>query len=82
MDEFGLDPRAKEAVSFAILAYATVEGIPDNVPSATGARRAVVMGKVVPGRNAWIEHRNLARECSLLDPAFERAMAEESSSEF
>ena len=52
MDEFGLDPRAKEAVSFAILAYATVEGIPNNVPSATGARDAVVMGKVVPGRNA------------------------------
>ena len=52
MDEFGLDPRAKEAVSFAILAYATAEGIPNNVPSATGACRAVVMGKVVPGRNA------------------------------
>jgi anhydro-N-acetylmuramic acid kinase len=50
MDEFGLDPRAKEAVSFAILAYATVEGIPNNVPSATGARRAVVLGKVVPGK--------------------------------
>ncbi|MCX5656034.1 MAG: anhydro-N-acetylmuramic acid kinase [Planctomycetota bacterium] len=49
MDEFGLDPRAKEAVSFAILAYATAEGIPNNVPSATGARRAVVLGKVVPG---------------------------------
>jgi len=52
MEKFGLDPRAKEAVSFAILAYATVEGIPNNVPSATGARDAVVMGKVVPGRNA------------------------------
>ena len=51
MDEFGLDPRAKEAVSFAILAYATVEGIPNNVPSATGARRAVVLGKVVPGND-------------------------------
>jgi len=49
MDEFGLDPRAKEAVSFAILAYATAQGIPNNVPSATGARRAVVLGKVVPG---------------------------------
>jgi anhydro-N-acetylmuramic acid kinase len=49
MDEFGLDPRAKEAVSFAILAYAAVEGIPCNVPSATGAGREVVLGKVVPG---------------------------------
>jgi anhydro-N-acetylmuramic acid kinase len=49
MDEFGLDPRAKEAVSFAILAYAAVEGTANNVPSATGARREVVLGKVVPG---------------------------------
>jgi len=54
MDEFGLDPRAKEAVSFAILAYATAEGIPNNVPSATGARRAVVLGKVVPGGSRLI----------------------------
>jgi anhydro-N-acetylmuramic acid kinase len=51
MDEYGLDPCAKEAVSFAILAYATVEGIPNNVLSATGASRAVVMGKVVPGND-------------------------------
>jgi anhydro-N-acetylmuramic acid kinase len=49
MDEFGLDARAKEAVSFAILAYATVHGLPGNVPSATGARRAAVLGKVIPG---------------------------------
>ena len=49
MDKFGLDARAKEAVSFAILAYATVHGLPGNVPSATGARREVVLGKVIPG---------------------------------
>ena len=51
MDDFGLDARAKEAVSFAILAYATACGLPSNVPSATGARRAVILGKVVPGRD-------------------------------
>jgi anhydro-N-acetylmuramic acid kinase len=49
MEEFGLSARAKEAVSFAILAYATVNGIPSNIPSATGARRPVVLGKIVPG---------------------------------
>jgi len=49
MDEFGLNARAKEAVSFAILAYATVHGLPGNVPSATGARRAAILGKVIPG---------------------------------
>lgn len=48
MDEFGIDADAKEAVSFALLAYATVHGLPSNVPSATGARRPVVLGKIVP----------------------------------
>ena len=47
-DDFGIDADAKEAVSFAILAAATVRGVPGNVPSATGARRPVVLGKIVP----------------------------------
>jgi anhydro-N-acetylmuramic acid kinase len=50
MDELGLDADAKEAVSFAILAAETIRGRPGNVPSATGARRPVVLGKIVPGR--------------------------------
>jgi anhydro-N-acetylmuramic acid kinase len=50
MDDFGLSARAKEAVSFAILAYATACGLPSNVPSATGARRPVILGKIVPGQ--------------------------------
>lgn len=45
-DEMGLDPDAKEAVAFAILARETWLGRPGNLPSATGARRAVVLGKV------------------------------------
>ena len=49
-DEFGIDADAKEAVSFAILAWATVRGQANNVPSATGAARGVVLGKIVPGR--------------------------------
>ena len=49
MDEFGLSAQAKEAVSFAILAYETIRGAAASVPSATGARRAVILGKVVPG---------------------------------
>jgi len=48
-DELGIDADAKEAVSFAILAWATVRGQANNVPSATGARRAVVLGKIIPG---------------------------------
>jgi anhydro-N-acetylmuramic acid kinase len=49
-DEFGIDVDAKEAVSFAILAYATIRGVPNNLPRVTGASEPVVMGKIVPGR--------------------------------
>ncbi len=48
--EFGIDVDAKEAVSFAILAYATIRGVPNNLPRVTGASEPVVMGKIVPGR--------------------------------
>ena len=49
-NEFGIDVDAKEAVSFAILAYATIHGIANNLPSVTGADEPVVLGKIVPGR--------------------------------
>ena len=47
-DDFGISVDAKEAVSFAILAYATIKDLPNNVPTATGAERPVVLGKIVP----------------------------------
>ena len=49
-EKFGLDSRALEAMAFALFAYGTVQGEPNNVPAATGAIRRVVMGKIVPGR--------------------------------
>ena len=48
-EDFGIANAAKEALAFAILAHETLRGRPGNVPSATGARRAVVLGKIVPG---------------------------------
>jgi anhydro-N-acetylmuramic acid kinase len=45
-DEFGLPSAAKEAVAFAVLAYETWNRRPSNVPSATGAKRPVVLGKI------------------------------------
>ncbi len=45
-DEFGLPSASKEAVAFALLAYETWHRRPSNVPSATGAKRAAVLGKI------------------------------------
>jgi anhydro-N-acetylmuramic acid kinase len=47
-DELGINCDAKEAISFAILAYATIKGIANNVPSATGADEALILGKITP----------------------------------
>lgn len=44
--EFGIDVDAKEAIAFAILAYETWNKRPSNLPSATGARRPVILGKI------------------------------------
>lgn len=45
----GLAVEAKEAAAFALLGWLTWHGLPGNVPSATGAKRAVVLGKVTYG---------------------------------
>ncbi len=45
---FGIAPNAKEALAFAILANETISGNPNNIPGATGAKGAVIMGKIIP----------------------------------
>jgi anhydro-N-acetylmuramic acid kinase len=44
--DYGIDVDAKEAIAFAILAYQTWRRRPSNLPSATGARRPVVLGSL------------------------------------
>jgi anhydro-N-acetylmuramic acid kinase len=44
--KLGIDPDTKEAVAFAVLAYQTKHGLDGNLPSATGARRSVILGKL------------------------------------
>jgi anhydro-N-acetylmuramic acid kinase len=48
IDELGVASSAKEALAFALLGTATLDNIPGNVPSATGARRAVILGSITP----------------------------------
>jgi anhydro-N-acetylmuramic acid kinase len=50
-DEFGFPADAKEAMTFAILAYEAVHGRANDLPSATGAAHPAVLGKIIPGAN-------------------------------
>jgi anhydro-N-acetylmuramic acid kinase len=60
-DELGVPSEAKEAIAFALLGAATLDGEPSNVPSCTGARHAVILGSITPaplsrrGHAAFVE---------------------------
>jgi len=48
IDDYGIPNKAKEAASFALLAAATLDGIPANLPSVTGAARPTLLGVIAP----------------------------------
>ena len=45
-EDAGLGVEAKEAAAFALLGWLTWHGLPGNLPAATGASRAVVLGRL------------------------------------
>lgn len=47
-DQYGIPSTARESVAFAILGNEAICGVPSNVPHATGARHAAVLGKFTP----------------------------------
>jgi anhydro-N-acetylmuramic acid kinase len=49
-EALGMDPAAREAAAFAVLAWAHLRRIPGNAPEATGAAGPRVLGSYTPGR--------------------------------
>jgi anhydro-N-acetylmuramic acid kinase len=45
-DELGVNADAKEAMAFALMAHDSLAGLPTNIPGATGASRAIPLGKL------------------------------------
>lgn len=47
-DQLGIPSQAKEAIAFALLGNALLDGVPGNLPTCTGASRPVLCGSVTP----------------------------------
>ncbi len=54
--EFGIPVQAKEPLAFAFFALQSLEDKINHAPEGTGAKRACILGKIIPGR-----HYNAAR---------------------
>ena len=53
MQELGIDPRAKEGITFALIGYLALNGQPGQIPSCTGANGERILGSLTPGRSAF-----------------------------
>ena len=45
-NQYGVPAQAKEAMAFALLAWLRWQELPGNVPSATGAKRPAILGRI------------------------------------
>ncbi|MGH9676332.1 MAG: anhydro-N-acetylmuramic acid kinase, partial [Candidatus Acidiferrum sp.] len=48
-DEFGVPAGSRQAMGFALLAALTMDGVPGNLPAATGAAGSRLLGCITPG---------------------------------
>lgn len=46
-DKYGFPPETIESIAFALLGYAALKGIPANLPQVTGAKKRVILGKII-----------------------------------
>lgn len=51
MVELGIDPRAKEGLTFALIGFLSMHGLAGQVPSCTGARGERILGSLTPGKD-------------------------------
>ena len=49
MDQLGIANKAREAMAFAMLGAATLDGVPANLPQVTGATKPMLLGVVAQG---------------------------------
>ncbi len=51
-DEVGIPAEARKALAFGVIAALTVDGVPGNLPSVTGAAGGRLLGSLIPGSSA------------------------------
>jgi anhydro-N-acetylmuramic acid kinase len=54
IEKWGIPSSSKEAYAFALMGYFTLNGLPANVPSCTGAVSTALLGNITPGRSALV----------------------------
>jgi anhydro-N-acetylmuramic acid kinase len=57
LDAAGVPAQAAEAMAFSLLGRNALLGLPNHLPRCTGARRAAVLGEIVPGRSGRVRER-------------------------